>query len=696
MKKKNTQSEDLEQYVRKQLQDYHEPANSEALWQQLAKKQAPFNRTLRWRKQAFWLSAAASLALVVFLTWPQHYLAPEARTTSADATTAGMPANSVATAVAVPDDKAPAAATAPAALTAEPPVTLPAWVPRNGVPLAHAHFRAEEGLHYQSKTSGNAVDIPANALVYADGSPVQGDVEFYYRDYRTIPDLFAANLPMHYTDERGQFIFNTGGMFDVRVGQGGQPVFMAPGQTFDVHFTPTNRLKDANLYYFDETKQRWDYIVSNIFGGSSMNGRAGQALPRPVAEQQVVTDNRQGLPACTPEMAHPELGQDPAKWIADGIAGGKALARSDRPVPTWLAKYAKSENLVNGTALEEEGSISIIYKKDGVLRFFPQDKSQIFSELAAFKDCHFVCAPIPVVDGVGELNTSVIQSGEAVLSNGKVWKMIDINGFDGAFCDLVLTDSDNNGTVVHVQLVQANEAPNRKNFDASAVLETYKQLRDKRQKDRVHKIRQMLCFMQSARMFQTPEEWCMAPRDWLLYFDANRPVMQARYDSLSQTNLCQDKDQALAFFNNWNTATRNTLLTIAKNVQRSSKNLEVTLKIMGFGLYNCDQIFRLGGTEYVDAVYRSDGGEEIMPRTVEIMDRNRSLFVPMPNVQKMVNCNGRLIDVVVRDTRGRVFYLPATEYSTLRLANQKQFSFVLHDVTEQVNTPGAWAGLLAL
>ena len=560
----------------------------------------------------------------------------------------------------------------------------------NTVPAASLRFQAETGVRYQSPVSGTSVYIPANSLIDAHGQPVTGEVELLFREYRSIPDFLASGIPMHYGDERGAFFFNSGGMFEVRVHQYGEDLRMAPGREYDLNFAPTAQLTDARLYYYNESDRSWRYQPDAAF--AQMDG----SLPPVVTEAEVVRNNRTGKAnECLPDLPLLPTKADPAVWMKDAVLTGLRLAEGQLKVPVWFQRNSSltKEQVLNGL---ERGLSRIVRHRDQMEFFFPEDVNNVFTELKAFKDCYFYRA----ADSLNNLTNSVVIKSKNgfPFDPNEYWQRISIYE-EAGMCHFWLYGEQGMSEFY----AKLSGSTGNKNFDAEKVLAEYQRLREERQKNFDDLVNSLQRFIQLAPAFQTPEEWCMTPESWLTYFEKNRPLMQKRYAALVKAGLSTDNSVALAAWNAW----RNRLRDLhfdryeqANTVKKSKNGLEFALKFTNFGLYNCDQIYRLGtdrAPDYIYSAYKTPDGRRVVPASVSIMERNSRMFFTLPSAESLPRLPGRSLDIVLTDAGGRCYHLPAADYARLDLTtNQRSNTFTVEDVTEKTRTPREWAELLEM
>lgn len=102
--------------------------------------------------------------------------------------------------------------------------------------------------------NGSNIHVPAGAFIDKFGQPVKGKVEIKYREFHNAADIIASGIPMHYDSAGTRHHFESGGMFEIRGNQNGEPVFLANGKNIDVNMVSYNKDKNFNHYYLDESK----------------------------------------------------------------------------------------------------------------------------------------------------------------------------------------------------------------------------------------------------------------------------------------------------------------------------------------------------------------------------------------------------------------------------------------------------------
>lgn len=552
----------------------------------------------------------------------------------------------------------------------------------NTVPATTLRFDASAGIRYESPISGTNLNIPANSLVYADGQPARGEVELFFREYRNVGDFLAFGVPMHYGDSRGDFFFNSGGMVEVRVGQNGQELFMAPGQNFKLEMVPTDKLTSPALYYFDEAKGAWTFQPDAAFAGQ--NG----PLPVPVSEPVVLSDNNDNKNGaeCLPEFL-----EAPEYVLQEGAIVGEKLASGKLEMPRWFVRNPRltDQQLLNGLA---QGRIHIVKDRDKEEQLFPEDLDNVFTELKAFKDCYFLRR-------VDTLPSSKIAMK---LASDRYWDQVYVLQEEGNTCRITLY-SRNDKLEFYADLVPS---PGVASFNFEKVMAEYRSIRSERQEANLKLAAQMRNFLLTARLFMTEDEWCMSDVGWIDYFNQNKPTMLERYRKVAATGFTTDPKVTKEMYIQWN---QQVAALYSEDFdkstrgirQKSVRSLMYSLRLTRFGTYNCDQIYRLsvgGEPVYVDVRYKTADGQAVYPANASILDPQNRLFFTMSNPEQVLWSAGRKLDVILTGTNGRCYRLSRERYPEIeKLARgNNQPTIVVDDVTDQTQTPEAWTKLLAI
>lgn len=706
----NINNGDFEKFVRENLEGLDDSAQ-ENLWANIAARQ---KRSNMWLKTRYYgkivlpvLAIAAASVWGITRLLPQHSelaksLTPMSPLQSEQTSlfTEVLPSDSTAAALApVPGGEMPVVVQAPGTVKVN---HFPKWYRQNDVPVANTRFDASTGILFQNPESGNAVTIPANSLVYANGQPVTGAVDLFFREYRDIPDMLSADIPMHFTDERGTFFFNTGGMFDVRVSQNGQELFMAPGQAYTVNFTATDNLSNASLFYLNEKKNDWEYVSNQPFATNVSNIQFDMRNPEmlggqpPVStETTVIRENTDGnaekcLPQ-SPDFANVETG---IEWVKEAIATGIDLTTGKRKLPVW---YLKNPTAVDQyfTYSFDRSDLKLVYANDEGTRFFPQDLHGVFTELNAFKDCYFIRTG-------DSLATYTPQSVNAIFSRTNAWKSCTVRqeGPDPASCLMTLGTEKEGFIQLNARLVRINESGINAALDANKVFRRYEEMREERLNGLLKELNMLRRFTETSKMFREEAEFCLEEKEWLRYFEKNLPAMRARYLKLEQNGMTSNnpaiRDAILAWSNNARTLRLERADQIAASLS-VGKQLGAVLSLTGFGAFNCDQIYQFIRQPMFSAVkFTSETGKAVKATQLRMLDKATKMFLTMKSADQLMRLPGRKMELVVTDDEGRLYHLSGADYDRIVSKEYNLYKISLKDVTDSVQSPSGWADLLGI
>ncbi len=660
------ENKNLEQFLRNHLEQIQQTPDADT-WAQIAKTQAPLNAKLARAARLKWLlPIAAAAAVVVGVVWWQGAARVKAPVVPAQEITLEAPVEEAPSTFEVE--------TPPEPVLPARQVALPGAMAFNKVPATTMTFDAETGLNYRNPATGTRVRVPAGALVDANGKPVNGPVHLRLREYRTLADFLASGIPMHFTDGRGSFFFNSGGMFEVRVEQDGQALAMASGRTYEVEFSPTHRLTDANLFYLNEQSGQWEYVPAPMSAGDVPGAQA-----RVVSAEEVSDNNRRlkSDPCVFQLAARIQDSALKAEGVRRGIETGYQLATGKMQMPTWFRKNPSLsvEAVVNHS---DRGAVRLVHDRDKEDKFFPQDYSGALTELNAFKDCYFI-------------KTGEVEEGTAVdLKKYKntLWKGVWVIPDNGSRCKVEML-SDKGEKIAFFAVLYSNVSAN-----TTEVLATYRRLRQERLEASRQVAIALKNFLRTAPIFQTPEEWCMSDADWIAWFEAEKARMALRYEALMKSGAMSDDAQAMEAIRQYRLREREHFYEIAKAISVTDpQDMRMVFRLSGFGLYNCDQIFRFGQPEArVFASFRAPDGSPLAPANIMVIERKSRACFSLFDRKNLPLWAGLEVELFITDRRGRNFHLPSSQYLALLQMRQHPdpCPIVLEDITAQTNSVGGW------
>ncbi|HTF03263.1 MAG TPA: hypothetical protein VK826_04525, partial [Bacteroidia bacterium] len=109
--------------------------------------------------------------------------------------------------------------------------------------------------------SGTKISIPEMAFEDANGSPVTGNVNITYREFRDPIDIVLSGIPMKYDSAGTSGDFESAGMFEINASQNGTEVYLKDGKKIGVDFAVVDTATGYNFYRLDE-KNGWQYLES--------------------------------------------------------------------------------------------------------------------------------------------------------------------------------------------------------------------------------------------------------------------------------------------------------------------------------------------------------------------------------------------------------------------------------------------------
>ncbi len=739
MENNYTPHDDFEQFIKKNLQNNEPNVDNSDLWAQIEDRQRKPNRWLKTRHYGKFAIPVFVIALVAFFGWGKwqrdndNTLANKNNTTQPlevgigqnQTPTNGTDPNNSTDLNTITESGTAGTTTLPVCKV-RPGATkvnkLPKWYKKNDVPIAAVRFEANAGVQYVNPESGNSVSIRPNSLVYANGQPVQGAVDMYFREYRDIPDMLAAGIPMHFGGEENgdAFFFNTGGMFDVRVSQNGEELFIAPGQTYDVAFNATNNLSNASLYYLDEQRDKWGdengsgrnnsaqgdkwrFVSNRAFNNPGMNRFDARTVANnpepgaPISTEPTVIQENTGKEPCLPPLPNFQPAKDGVKWVQEAVTLGTRLTTGKYSVPVWFRKNPTGNDDYFTYAFDRS-EIKLVFANDEQLRFFPQDQHGTCSEFAAFKDCYFIRMgdSLPAMTSLGVI--------DRIFNETSTWRSFTVQPDENIASQCLITlGTEKEGFIrIHAQLVRTNSAGSTSAaFDATKVFKKYWELREKRLNGLMGELHALRHFVEASKMFYEPgEEYCMAEKQWLQYFEQNQPLMRRRYAELERKGYSTNTELVQKAIVDWNKTVTDQRMALADRVagnMSTGQQLGAVLSLMDFGTYNCDQIFQLARTPiFANVLFKGEKGNMIAASQLRMLEKTSKLFLSMNVPEKMAVLPGRNMDLVVTDQKGRLYHVDSDTYNKAITKEQGTYTITAKDVTDAVQSPSQWAALLGI
>ena len=120
------------------------------------------------------------------------------------------------------------------------------------------------------------------------------------------------------------------------------------------------------------------------------------------------------------------------------------------------------------------------------------------------------------------------------------------------------------------------------------------------------------------------------------------------------------------------------------------------LNVSSFGVYNCDQIYRVGQPVNIMATYKDEAGNKIEDLTVlSMIDLNyNGAFSFNPN-QFMCSATGRNV-LLLFTKAGRLYMLEEAGFKKMQITSNGNYAFTMKDVTEKIKGTKDLAGELGI
>lgn len=124
------------------------------------------------------------------------------------------------------------------------------------VPYMNKQLLAENGGSFVYET-GSIITFPENAVLHADGTPVEGSFDIEYREFHDPIDIFFSGIPMNYDSAGISYQFISAGMCELKAYQNGEELIVNPKASPSVDMVSKDEDPAHNLYYYDEEASQW-------------------------------------------------------------------------------------------------------------------------------------------------------------------------------------------------------------------------------------------------------------------------------------------------------------------------------------------------------------------------------------------------------------------------------------------------------
>lgn len=115
---------------------------------------------------------------------------------------------------------------------------------------------------------GTQIHVPENAVTYESGKQVIGNYTITYREYKNAAEITFSGIPMTYKDKKGEYQFNSAGMYEIRGTQNGKELVLQKNIIID--FNCTKNEAGINFYEMDDQTGEWTLLKSDLFAQQSI------------------------------------------------------------------------------------------------------------------------------------------------------------------------------------------------------------------------------------------------------------------------------------------------------------------------------------------------------------------------------------------------------------------------------------------
>lgn len=545
------------------------------------------------------------------------------------------------------------------------------------VPTEVVEFDAEEGLTYTYGRSGTVVRIGKDALVYADGSPVKGTVDFSYREFRDAADFIATDISMLY-DHQHQF--ESAGMFEMNASQDGREVFVKEDAYVDVDFDLTNDDLEG-VSFFEYQDDKW----------SSLG-----ALDRETGENTFEVNNN-----CKSVYRYrmPPL-QDTFQTFLNAMNTGYQLAQEADFEQFYRlgfktlqerfedVRYAGTRYLHYKVEKIDWNAIAKSNKALGVGFEYNESYKQLDPTMQyiklpeglwmKFKETNLM-KRLPEMELLAKRSWMVLPKGkQRPLPRAKALQLLESDYMDIRVHYL----GDHNfqfilkGVGVYDTLVAQPVFVGQEKKDKVAISESliadYNQKFEKRSK----RLDEKMAFYESnwkyflafSKSIMPIKEQCKGINNWLKHFERNQGTMKVRY--YAYTGFSGNGSVLKPLMTKAVAGTPIRLQNFA--LEKPTSSIQ-RLKLSGFGVFNCDALRRLGPERItVEAEFLAMDGTPIDARVINVIDYSINSILRLKNTKEISYNPERVTSIVMVDYFGKAYSVSAKELEeSYKKDNQK-------------------------
>ena len=179
--------------------------------------------------------------------------------------------------------------------------------PFENIDVAYQEFTLDQ---QQARTitldNGSSIEIPAQAFVAKDGTPIKTAVTIQYREFHSPAEIISSGIPMHLTNEAGETEWmQSAGMFEIKGFSEGQEVFIAQDKELTVDMA-SNVDGVYDFWYLDQEQNNWAQ-QGDTGSAATLSNRALKSSPSRPIKPVAFDENKPSLNFDLNYDAFPEL-----------------------------------------------------------------------------------------------------------------------------------------------------------------------------------------------------------------------------------------------------------------------------------------------------------------------------------------------------------------------------------------------------
>jgi hypothetical protein len=564
------------------------------------------------------------------------------------------------------------------------------------------------------RRSGTKIQIPADAFIYPDGSPVGDEVLVQYREFRDAADFMASRIPMQFDYEGAPAYFNSTGMFEIRAYDAdGQALNLQPNKELTLDFVQTQLAEGTEFWRFDEAAQRWEAGNNTV----QFENSTTRTVPLGTTREQLgfmylnwPQKGNYSLPVDTLSSLQtayemiPELLASAEEFDHQYIPALDFTSFRDRFRNKYSRKGYAGTHYIGHLDPEEVKTNPVYYNvqlKSGLIRDGQYlhrfgDLSGENPELAVFRDnaWQIRSKDLEQLKGISaDANFADVQ----IRSKKKSMKQFVIQlKYDDRLISLTARLCDKNGVGIDQKTARKQYLQYRRqlrirqdefdqaisgNIARARFLWPAIQMLLPREVDNME---DKQTGMSRALHVWTPFSQMVKNKDLDLYFGYNGFV--AKYGNLFKSELTAGKNPDWrALIDNYDPEIFVTKERFIE-VQTAFDNAVPRLRISGLGVFNCDVLNRFKDEQELLASFTDEQGNPLEFQRIEVIHHSLNGLLSFTTSKIYLDLQAANT-LVVYAKDGRIFHLSSNELAKLDLQGKRNFVFQVSDIGDYTGNP---------